>query len=182
MGQTPFSSATPYLTAAQLLQFKDARAVGQLCEDSNTQLSPTQIASDPNVAAALSAASGMAEMFLLGSQRYTPTDIQNLNGVSQQFLQSLLADITMYKLYGRRDAPMPPETVVQQYEKAIENLTKLSTGELILSFLEAASAGTAEDVDLGPSQILTRNLLSSRSQRAIGPRYNIRGGGTGGFF
>ena len=174
---TPNSATTPYLTAAQFLQFQDANLVGQLVRDDGTVATTAQLtAPDPNLQAALQAASGELESAALQGQRYSVADLQSANGNSQVLIQRVVAALAMMYLWDRRDGPDPPANVVRKHEAATKFLEKLASGEAILSFLETEEAGLPEDIYFTEADLLKNRLITAGSFRQMfGNRNAVKG-------
>jgi hypothetical protein len=176
MAQTPASSPVAYITVDQFLTLKDNNAIGQLAVDNGQQLTPEEIETNARVLFVLSLASGDIESALLQSERYSTVDLAAFNGVSQNFLISIAADIAMFKLYGCRDGNIPPETTVDQYNKAQDKLQMLQNGQRVLSFVETIEAGVADNQFMSVPEIINDNLISTAPnyQRVMGVRQALR--------
>lgn len=164
---TPLSSATSYCSPAQCLTFHDARQIGDLCSDTGTRLSPTDLLTDGNLAAALSAASGEVEAACLVGGKYTPTDLQALTGVSAVFLQRLVSDIAMWFLLTRRDSAAK---ITELYRSTQEKLHRLRLGEMIFGLLDQANAGLPKDQFVSQADIDQLNLNTTIARRFFGVR------------
>lgn len=170
---TPNSSSNAYLTAADFLARKDLRSVAQFCsDDPNNPVPDGSVATNPNLLAALNAASGMLESAVLTSERYSVSDLQSLSGVSSEYMKSLLADIGMYLIMTRRPGPSPPETVVTSYEMALQALDALSRGERIFAFSETEQAGLPDTYQMTMSDQYRDNMWSVRNRRWLGNGLN----------
>jgi len=174
MGYTPNSSSVSYLTVDEFLEFKDKRAVGQLVNDDGDQLSPSQLQDDPNLTKILLAASGRVEASLFAADLYSAEDIASPNGASKAFIQDIVARLAMYMLYGRRDAPEPPATVVAGYQEAVDQLANLANGSLILAFAQTEAAGLVINEFLTAQQIINLNQVSFACRRGLGLPNSIR--------
>ena len=174
MSGTPDSSQSSFITVAQFLNRKDWRAVAQLCMDDGTQATEASLATNQNLLTILMEASGEVESSLVASNRYSVADLQAVNGVSQTYLQGIVADIAMYKCFGRRDAPGPPETVMQQYAEALTKIENLRNGTTVLSFIENKEAGVATNEYMQVPDLLNLNLFSNSCSRSLGNRNAFR--------
>lgn len=176
MSQTPISSSVSYLSASEFIALKDKRAIGQLAVDDGTELDEAGIIANTRVNMILMAASGEIESCLLSCDRYFQSDLSQPNGASQIFLKALVADLAMYRLYTARDAAEPPATVLANYDEAQEKLKDLASGARILSFEEAAEAGTAVSEQMTDAELLKLNRFTdARAQvRAMGYRQDRR--------
>ena len=176
MGYSPNSNSTSYLSVEDFLKFHDKRAVGQLANDDGTQLSPSELASDPNLEIILMAASGQVESALFAAELYSAEDIASPNGNSKAFIQDIVARLAMYKLFQRRDAPEPPATVVAGYQEAVDQLQQLSSGNLILSFVQMEAAGLTINHFLTQQEIINLNQLTWNCRRGLGIPNALRRG------
>src|ERR1700684_1911091 len=97
----------------------DARTLGQLCEDSGTQLSPSQILADKNIQIALDDATAEVNTAIQQGNRYTADDINNLlieGTPGYNALQRLCCDIAytylvMRRGYGSKEMSSMPQRV-----------------------------------------------------------------------
>lgn len=176
---TPNSSSTPYITVNDFLARNDFRDVGQLVNDDNTQSTPSQLQTNPNLAVALAEASGELESACLSSQKYAVADLQNLNGMSLEYMKSILSAIVIYRLYQRRHGPQPSDFVVNSYMKAMDALNQLRSGVAIFSFSEVEAAGNPITQFMTPADWAGLNLLSWRWPRSFGIRNTYQGAGSG---
>lgn len=184
---TPNSGVSPYITVSQFLSIKDSRDVGMLASDNNVPLTPTQLQTDPNTLAALAFASGELEAAVLASNRYSVADLQALQGNSQNYMLGLLADIAMFRMYGRRNGPQPSDMVIARYNQAMEVLMNLRQGVAIFAFAEVEAAGNPSNVQMTYWDALNKGMLTARWVRPFGIRNTYRpwwgygwGGGGGG--
>lgn len=177
---TPNSSTVPYLTVQDFLARKDMYSVAQWVTDNNGYEQP-QIPSplpqalyhNVNLLQAISAACGELEMACFRGQAYAAADLQALvaqGGVAAAAMKSLLADLVMMELIKRRAGPAPPETVVQAYNKAMDQLDALSRGERIFPFIETESAGVVTTRVVPPRQYFANNMITARWNRFWGVR------------
>lgn len=102
-------SATTLLPAAEFLKRADQRTVAKLCSDTDEAVEAGALAADPNLAAALLAASGDVEAALVSTGRYTAAQLQALTGTALAALYDLIAPFAVVKLYDRRPDRKPPD-------------------------------------------------------------------------
>ena len=175
---TPLSSVSSYATPAMLLLFKDARLIGDFVLDTGVREGSAALLTDPSVLNALSWASGQIESACVTGEKYTPTDLNSLTGVSQTYLQGLCCDLAFWKLLIRR---YPTTGITEEYRSAMEALEKLRLGERIFGLQAQAAAGLPSDAFETQSQIDTAGLNTSIACRFYGRRGNVRrlnGGGS----
>lgn len=147
MPQTPLTTATPYATAADLFVFHDWQQVGECLVDRGA---PTpQRATLTNTASPLGAtlnrmllaASGQLESACLVGKRYTPADLQALNGAGAERVKKLVCDLCFWQLRQRRQPGAADPKQVPGALEAHETLTALRQGVQVFGFLESAEAG-----------------------------------------
>lgn len=119
----------------------DARTLGQLLSDNNTELTPSEVQSSTKLEAILLAASGRLELATFAGQRYTAADLHSFPDPSGQreVLIDLVCTFAMSALMQRR-----PHIIVklgQQWEENLNLINQLRQGERIFGFTEAADAG-----------------------------------------
>lgn len=124
-----------YLSASDYLNRSDVALVSQLCarQTPNTsgpptpapQLTPTQLLTDPILAAALLDASSEVLAACTQGDRYTDGDLANLTGTTQAKLFSLVAQKTDCLLWERRQmgtSDIPPPVFYDRVEADLERL------------------------------------------------------------
>ena len=162
------SSTTSYVTPAQFLQFVDSRWTGDRVGDTGVRVSASNLLTDPNLAAILSAASGKLEAALFRSGRYTLQDLQSISGQSLSYLQQLVSYVAAWMLWVRRPmgAPLP-----QAWTEALTELESLAKGEWIFGLDTKATAGLR--ITITAPNHLGQSLptpLSTRAHRLLGQR------------
>lgn len=176
MAMTPLSSATPYATPADMLLYRDARIVGQLCSDANTQLDSAAILISTRLLEMLAAASGEIESAAMVGQRYLPVDLQAIRDsvvgstatMGARMLKKLCCDLAFYMLVGARD-PGSKATDVNGAELAMGKLKALRLGEVVFSLEEAAEAGASlEVVETPQGSTADVNSILNRGARFFG--------------
>lgn len=172
---TPQSSSTSYLSAAEFLKRVDVRTVGDLCSDSNTRLTPTQLLTDDNLAAALLDASGELESAVFVGKKYQPADLAVMvatPSAGQAKIYRLLTAIAKVFLVERRVGVNVPEEFLAGSERAQAQLRALAEGTEIFSFTEAAEAGVIDLEPVTPAEVLTRFDVVVQTERFFGIRSN----------
>lgn len=185
--KTVASATSSYLSAAEFLKRADARTVGQLCSDTEgVTVSPTALLTDPNLQAALDAASGELEEAIFVGQKYRLEDLNVLANTpcnSRARIFDLLSDLALGKLLKRR--PNFQVTMTQgemaQIAAAEEELDHIAQGTKIIAFLETMAAGLLDQNILTNAEITQRNLLVVQVERYLGIRADrsLPGGSTG---
>lgn len=176
MSMTPNSSETSYITVEQFLNRKDWRTVAQLVMDDGSQAAKEDLPTNENLLTILMGSSGEIESYLVASGRYSAEDLQAANGISQRYLQDIVADIAMWNLFCRRDAPGPPETVTLKKEDAWKKLGQLASGETVLTFQQVVDASVPTNEYLNNQDLKNLNLFSDSCRRALGVRNAFRRG------
>lgn len=140
---------------------------------------PTALYTNQNLLTAINDACGLLESACLRGQAYSPSDLSALAsqvdgngnpGVSGQYLKRILSDITAFDLVTRRFGPNPPQTVLEAYNRAMDQLDALSRGERIFSFVETAEAGVATTQQMSQIQPYENNLITARWSAYWGTR------------
>lgn len=175
MTLTPNSQPASYLSATEFLKRCDARTVGDFCSDTGTRATTAELlnpstAAGGNLQALLDDAAGMLESACLAGHRYEAADLASLDGVSHKLLYRILTDLTRGLMIERRPdktVPIPPS-----FERAMQMLDKLRTGEAIFSFSETQSAGEMTDIQEAEKRVVDRNLSVTQLSRYFGRRGN----------
>ncbi len=186
MPQTPISNTVPLASPQALTGAYDVRVLGDLLLDNNTRDPVSAILTDPNVAQALIAATGLIESACNKSDRYQPTDLAAIvaqnGGVagSAAFLVALCCHLAFGLLWSRRH---PMDALPAMTSWAYLQLEELSQGKTLLSTNEALSADLASiQYDAVPAQ---RNGVVQQTSAFFGRRgyrnvpYGQNGGGWG---
>lgn len=176
MTMTPNGSLTSYISNEEFLTRKDWRTVGQLVNDDGTQMSHANLLTSTVLQTILEESSGEVESALVASARYSAQDLQSTNGVSREYLKGIIADIAMWRLFGRRPAPGPPETATLLNEEAWKKIEKLSNGEVVLSFQQVQEAGVPTNEFMTTPELKELNLFSDSCGRSLGIRNSFRRG------
>jgi len=147
MAQTPVSSITAYGSWTDLTNAHDERECRQLLRDDDTIETAADPSTNTKYILAAKRASGEIEMRCFKGNRYTPSDLAALTGVSAQSLIGLWADLTHWHLLKRRFVQLKPDDVPSA-RMAYEILDMLGEGMLIFGLQETADAGNEDTVDL----------------------------------
>ena len=150
---------------------KDARIVGQLLNDDDTVVAPSDLDDNPTLLAALADASGMVEAACLQAGRYQISDLQNLTDNSQAFLARLVCDLTLSLLRRRRAYEADD---LKEYEQANETLERLRKGELVFTVQADIDAGNPSVDQLYLAKIIPQNLagISPNATSGLGRRHS----------
>lgn len=170
MAQTPNSSSSSYLSAAEFLKRKDWRTVADFCSDNDTRLTQGALLTNANLQSLLDDAAGLVECACLPANRYTPADLAALTGVGQKLLYRLIADLAEGLMIERRPdkkRPVPPS-----FERAMGILDALRTGEKIFPLQEAMNAGNVATEQESERDVTDRNLTVTQAARFFGRRAN----------
>jgi hypothetical protein len=173
---TPNSGTSPYITAQDMLDFKDNRVLGQLVRDDNTEATPTQLLTDSRLAKGMSFASGQLESAVLQSQHYAVADLQALQGNSLAYMKWILANLTMKWLYGRRGGPEPAKQDMDLFEWAEARLDDIKSGLAIFAFQEVEAAGNPMTEQLTFLEQSGVGYMTFDWQRAFGQRHTYSRG------
>jgi hypothetical protein len=169
---------TPYATPAVFLEMADVRLLGDLVRDDGTEATPTQLLTDPNLAIALSRASGLIESAALQGERYTIDDLQSFPDGSnaQALLQGMVCGLAIQYVRRRRGYEEPDYAM---YKDSREQLELLRDGHYIFPFVEVEEAGLVQTMRMFPSSFYQgMPTLLTNNYRSWGFRAN-RGGNFG---
>lgn len=180
MSKTPSGSLTSYCDPVTMLAFVDWRLVAELCSDDNTLIpkgdlvidpaDPTLTNPNPNLAAALLAASGELEAACLVGGRYAAADLKALTGASADYLRMIVAYLALGRLRQRRgifdDAEHP------QVKEARAIVEQLKEGGSIFAFVEVSEAGVPHVDFYNLSDYMKMDLASWQARRWLGSRAN----------
>src|SRR5262245_50972481 len=164
---TVVTSSSAYATAQDLINAHDAGQIGNWATDTKVALTPTQILSDPIVAAALLRASGEVEQACFVGERYTPTDLAALTGASAAALKGMVCDLAFYHI-GKRRVPEPEK--IAGYKEAKQMLQDLRDGKLIFGFQDAADAARVSSIDMRSASTGNERRPTGGASRLFGQR------------
>lgn len=150
-----------YATPADLLARFDARTVGDLAYDDDVQRTPTELATSPNLLAAIDDAAGEVGAALFQSGRYTAAQIDGLTGSAASYLKRIVCTIAMRHLFDRRPSleSAARDEVTDQARRMLE---KLRRGENIFNLTPedpSDDANTPAAVIDTPSAVRAQNLI-----------------------
>lgn len=178
---TPNSSIIPYILPCDVIARKDWRDIAMLVnDDPGTSVAPNNITkqnllTNVNFLTIINSACGKLESACLRSKIYQPGDLLSLDGVSLEYMKTILSNIVIYELYSRRTGPAPSELVVNNYNDAMKALDDLSDGTRIFSFVQTEDAGLPTTNRLTPYDFYyNQNLISAKWDRSFGVRNDIR--------
>lgn len=149
----------PYATNADLIARYDVRLLGDLSQDANTRASAGTLATDANLIAALTDASGMIESACFVGNKYRATDLSALTGNSQGLLKRLVCDIAFAYLRQRRGYDYEQFPLVKESYKLLD---RIRLGERIFDVEAAAEMGNPTSDLITQTTILQQNLASSK--------------------
>jgi phage gp36-like protein len=138
-----------------LLDRFDARLLGQLVNDTQTPLDPTQFLSSPVAQAALDDATGIVYAALFVAYKYTATQIAGVTAESASLLKRLCCDLAIVMLCQRRGWDYLDKFPMVQL--SLEMIQQLRNGERVLDLAANEQAGLA-----------AASLASLAQQRRIG--------------
>lgn len=188
---TPVTSANPYCTGTQFLEYYDARTVGQLLSDNDvpigslndgtTNVNAAVVAASSRLVKFLGSASGRVEAAAFRGGRYTPEDlagILTLGGNASNLLQELVANLTIGRLSRRR--PDVQVMVMPQTNEAELFLAALEHGESIFPLDTVVQAGTLQETIDTASDVENRRLATVQAAPLFGRRGNRIGANVSG--
>lgn len=187
MPQTPFSTSTPYCSAADLFVYHDPEQVGDMLKTgSGTRPSVASMLDSTSTPGALLqrfllSASGRVESTCSVARRYTPSDLAALLGsgtAGEQILIKLVADLCFWQLCQRRQPATADVKNTPGAAEAFEYLKQLANGDCIFGFVESANAGLPVVQEAAPAMLLTPNVVTQAIR--LFPSYglnNLLGGG-----
>ena len=165
---TFIGSATAYATAGDLVNYHDARQIGDWCRDDGTR--ETNLANNGAVSAALLRASGEVELAVMVAQRYSLADLQAFPAGSPalQALVGLVCDIAYCFLAERR---VPDVTKLSAWLRSQELLQRLREGERVFPLQDqTAAGGQMEEVDMTTQSDGLKHGLTDVASRYFGSR------------
>lgn len=151
-----------YATAAQMLERFDARMLGDLVDDTGSQVSSGDLLSDDNLAAALDDASGEIDAAIRASDRYTETELSSLSQTNKHLVR-LTCVLALRNLVNRRPHMVRLDDKHEKMiERAEQSLEDLRSGKNILDINTHDDAGNP-DID-GPTTLELNQLYTTRRQ------------------
>ena len=170
------TTATPYCSPAQLLDYVDVRIVGDCLVDREDDPRPSRAAildaTSPYGARLVNlmlAASGELEEACFGSAGYTPADLQSLTGATAASLARVVAGLTVLALFGRRQPSSSRIEDIPVAQYAQERLDKPGRGERVFGLAPALDAAQGmEPVEVVDVAVEHRTV--TYAQRYFGTR------------
>ncbi len=139
----------------------DARVLGDLVNDTGVRQTPTQLLTDPNLAAALDDGAGMITSAALYGERYTVAQLLALTGTDQAFLIRLNCNLTFGLLQQRRGND---PTEFPSYVEALQILELIKSGSRLFNVPADTQAGVPESYYATAQNIATVNLLTNAAR------------------
>lgn len=155
------ADTTAYATPADMIERYDARIIGDLVADDNTQVAAGSLPADAVLLKFLEDASGAIEAALLAGQRYAVADLTGLTGHAKEHLVRITCDLAMAYLLRRR-AAYDPERAEAQHKLAERYLEQLRKGVNVFGLDEQIAAGVVEHVGLTTVDFQNLNLTRDR--------------------
>jgi hypothetical protein len=189
MVQTPNTASSSYVSAANFFLCYSPQIVSDLLRPTPDNPPPSYLAmcDSTSVPGArlqfhLDLGAGEIESRCSVSNRYSPTDLQALSGVSQVLLWKLNAARAFWSLNQYlKPLTARPQDVPMAVESA-QLLELLEKGEAIFSFTETQGAGIGLPIvqQANPSQLLTPNVVARANRLFPNVGLNLLPGGPGG--
>jgi phage gp36-like protein len=165
-----------YATAADMLARFDARVLGDLVNDTDSQVDSIGLQSDAVLLAMLGDASGDIEAALLVGGRYTIVDLEALasalpptNGTA--FLKRMCCDITLAYLLRRRPSKNADSDKAAA-DMAERHLDKLRGGDAIFPLDKTIDATEPELVGMRLIDFQNMGLIRDRTRNYFPHRYD----------
>lgn len=151
-----------YASSSDLIVYCDERVIADLCTDNGYRPTPSQLLTNANVTAALSAASGQVNTATLSAGRYSPTDLSALTGDDQAILTMMVSWLAFGILCSRRGRDARSEPF---YVQALEMLDQLKKGERIFNVPANVAAGTPVQIFPSAQQYAQVNTIRTNTYR-----------------
>lgn len=132
---------TSYALPEDFLRRYDARILGDLVNDNNISVDATSLLTNLNLQAALDDASGQVNSAVLVANKYSPAELQALDGIDREYLVRLVCNLAYGLLVMRRGLPSDK---LPQYDEALETLKLLRSGERVFAVLANQDAGNPQ--------------------------------------
>ena len=138
----------------------DARILGDLVNDTGSQISPTGLDTDTVLQQMLDDAYGEMVASLLVGARYSEADLASLTGASLNYAKRIECDLALYELFKRRVYSKASPATDAIIERAVNHIKNLSNGAEVFSLPTTAAASKV--VVTGPTTTQLRNLNTIR--------------------
>lgn len=142
----------------------DIRLIADLATDSGSTLDSGDVATHPNVLAALEDAMGEMVVALQVGGRYTEADLTGLTGYSLAHAKRINCDIAMALLIKRRPI-VGEEEAAGIAKQSREHLKRLADGENVFGIADVIEAGDVQLTAPSTVEITNLNLLTERMSR-----------------
>lgn len=183
MAQTPTSTSTPYLTAADLWAYITPEIVGDALREVADDPRPSRSALEDTTSGVgallntlLLAACGELESATLVGQRYTVADLGALTGSGAAHRNRIIAGLVALPIYSRLKPGTADPRQVPLYAFAAGQVQLLQQGERIFGFTEAADAGLPSVNDPEPRNQKYPATVVSTATRYFGTAKDPRFG------
>jgi phage gp36-like protein len=144
----------------------DIDLIGDLTTDDRETVDRDLVLEEnPKLQSALEDASGEVDVALLAGGRYSPAQLQNLEGHSGSHLKRIVCALTMAALYQRRPEAADAESIKRLTEDAREAIKSLRRGENVFGLPQAIEAGKVTVTGPTAIDIQNRNDLTARMHR-----------------
>lgn len=171
--QQTLASMTVLLPVAEFLKRVDPLAIGKLASDvQGLPVTPANLLTDPNVAAALLDASGVFESAVARGGRYSMLDLQtilaNPTTIACGTMWRIISDVSWALLFERRpnkDVPIPASMT-----RSLQWLDDLSDGKKIFAFIQSEDAGAISKHEASVEDVFERNGAVVQAEAFYGRR------------
>lgn len=158
-----------YATPTQFLERYDAQTVGDLVDDTGSQVTAAALLTNPVLQAMLDDASGAIEAAMLVGGRYTVAQLSSLTGNAQKHLVRICCDLAKAYLLRRRPS-RDADKDQSEMDLAERHLKALRTGDAVFGLPELIDAtlpkvtgpSTVDFQDLNLIRDRTRNYYPAR--------------------
>lgn len=149
---------TKYITVAEFAEAHDTRMLADLSSDSGNPGTVNE--SNTILLNAIERASADVESYALRGERYSATDLTDLQTADDWTLKGLVADVAIYYAAGRR-AGMLPDVVQEKIEAARRTLEDLRDGKKIFNDASSIAAGKPKVSITGPGRRENLGMVST---------------------
>ena len=158
-----------FLSNSNFLKYYNWQFIGELCSDDGTRVTEENLATDDNLTAALTSASGIILSAANQGNRYAESDLTSLTGNSLGLLERLTADLAVYFLVVRRGNNVDdyPQTI-----EARKTLDQIKSGERVFGVAANVSAGVAQNETYSKTTIENQNFVRDRIKMFPSRKYS----------
>jgi len=164
MPATSVSSATPYITPSDLLNWRDWRQMADWLSITDARGTEAVFASSAVAQEHCNAAGGLLEAAVLKGHRYDVADLQALTGQSLSLLKRIVAFVAIDSMSRFKKRTPADESDIKW---AFDLLQALANGERIFSFEETQDAGVPNTARMEPAH--------DRPSVQAAPLFGVRG-------